>query len=174
MAYQIFRNARTSGILWFLFQTNNTCPNRLTNKCCKYFKHQRRSSSRLSIAIFRGWFICSWSIVDYKICLELTPYPGDISTKFSKLCLFSEIRKYYSSALFILCLSGSLSICLYPIKIKTAESIGPKLFVGPHMTQRFMDDQNFKIKPPTNIDFYKNFFFTKKEKMFTIEPAGKL
>ena len=27
-----------------------------------------------------------------------------------------------------------LSVCLYPINVKTAEPIGPKFFVGPDMT----------------------------------------
>ena len=27
-----------------------------------------------------------------------------------------------------------LSVCLYPINVKTAEPIEPKFFVGPHMT----------------------------------------
>ena len=32
------------------------------------------------------------------------------------------------------CLSVCLSACLYPINVKTAEPIGPKLFVGHHVT----------------------------------------
>ena len=27
-----------------------------------------------------------------------------------------------------------MSVCLYPINVKTAEPIGPKLFEGPHLT----------------------------------------
>ena len=30
------------------------------------------------------------------------------------------------------CLLVCLSVCLYPINVKTAEPIGPKLCVGPH------------------------------------------
>ena len=38
-----------------------------------------------------------------------------------------------------------VSVCLYPINVKTAEPIGPKFFVGHHVTQgRFMNDKNFK------------------------------
>ena len=36
----------------------------------------------------------------------------------------------------ILCLSGCYAVCLYPINLKTAEPIGLKFFVGPHMTPR--------------------------------------
>ena len=32
------------------------------------------------------------------------------------------------------CLSVCLFVCLYPINVKTAEPIGPKFFVGHHMT----------------------------------------
>ena len=32
------------------------------------------------------------------------------------------------------CLFGCLSVCLYPINVKTAEPIGPKFFVGHHVT----------------------------------------
>ena len=35
------------------------------------------------------------------------------------------------------------SVCLYPINVKTAESIGPKFFVGHHVTAG-MNDKNFK------------------------------
>ena len=31
------------------------------------------------------------------------------------------------------CLSVCLSVCLYPINVKTAEPIGPKFFVGHHV-----------------------------------------
>ena len=32
------------------------------------------------------------------------------------------------------CLFWCLFVCLYPINVKTAEPIGPKFFVGPHVT----------------------------------------
>ena len=32
------------------------------------------------------------------------------------------------------CLGVCLSVCLYPINVKTAEPIGPKFFVKPHVT----------------------------------------
>ena len=38
-----------------------------------------------------------------------------------------------------------LSVCLYPINVKTPEPIGPKFFVGHHMTtRRFTNDKGFK------------------------------
>ena len=40
-------------------------------------------------------------------------------------------------SIYFACLGGCLSVwvfvCLYPIKVKTAELIGPKFFVGPHV-----------------------------------------
>ena len=38
-----------------------------------------------------------------------------------------------------------LSVCLYPINVKTAEPIGPKFFVGHHVTtgKVFLNPQNF-------------------------------
>ena len=42
----------------------------------------------------------------------------------------------YNASLYInlACLSGCLFVCLYPINVKTAEPIGPKFFVGHHVT----------------------------------------
>ena len=63
--------------------------------------------------------------------------------------LYGHCSIFYYMAPYIyvyIYLSGFLSVCLYSINVKTAEPIGPKLCVGPHMTpeKRFMDDQNFK------------------------------
>ncbi len=42
-------------------------------------------------------------------------------------------------------LSWCLSVCLYPINVKTAEPIGPKFFVGARVTPvKVYGDQNFK------------------------------
>ena len=49
----------------------------------------------------------------------------------------------------------TLLICLlYPINIKTAEPIGPKFCVGPHVArEKFMKDQNLKNLPSSKLDF---------------------
>ena len=40
----------------------------------------------------------------------------------------------YNISIYKFGLSVCLSVCLYPINVKTAEPIGPKFFVGPHVT----------------------------------------
>jgi len=40
----------------------------------------------------------------------------------------------YMLCINLACLSVCLSVCLYPINVKTAEPIGPKFFVGHHVT----------------------------------------
>ena len=44
--------------------------------------------------------------------------------------LYTSIYKFGLSV----CLFGCLSVCLYPINVKTAVPIRPKFYVGPHMT----------------------------------------
>ena len=45
---------------------------------------------------------------------------------------------------------------MYSINVKTAEPIGPKFCVEPHMTQgRFIDAQNFKKLSPNIYVFCK-------------------
>ena len=81
-----------------------------------------------------------------------------------------------------------LGVCWYPINVKTAEPIGPKVFAGPRVKpgkvygwskfQKFVSDkiQYLKILKIHNI-FYKIrkffvlllFYNVYKEKMFTIE-----
>ena len=52
---------------------------------------------------------------------------------------------YINLAWVSVCLFWCLSVCLYPINVKTAEPIGPKFFVGHLGPQgRFMNDWNFK------------------------------
>ena len=50
-----------------------------------------------------------------------------------------------------------LSVCLYPINVKTAEPIGPKFF-----------DQNFKFLKILKIHILVLFYDVHKENMFTI------
>ena len=50
-------------------------------------------------------------------------------------------------------LSVCLSVCLYPINVKTAEPIGPKFFVGHLGTPgKVMNHQNFKYLSPSKFD----------------------
>ena len=51
------------------------------------------------------------------------------------------------------------SVCLFPINVKTAEPIGPKFCVGPHICPqgRLMNDRNFKISLLTKFNFHKIF-----------------
>ena len=49
-------------------------------------------------------------------------------------------------------------VCLYPINVKTADTIGPKFCVGPQWAQeRFMKDKNFKFLSPPKFDFHQIF-----------------
>ena len=50
--------------------------------------------------------------------------------------LFMLIKQFTRKNLYInlACLSVCLFVCLYPINVKTAEPIGPKIFVGHHVT----------------------------------------
>ena len=52
------------------------------------------------------------------------------------------------------CLSVCLFVCLYPINVKTAEPIGPKFFLGHHVTTGKVYDQNFKYLSPSKFDIY--------------------
>ena len=47
-----------------------------------------------------------------------------------------KVRNSRSLNLYInlACLSVCLFVCLYPINVKTAKPIGPKFFVGPHVS----------------------------------------
>ena len=80
-----------------------------------------------------------------------------------------------------------LSVCLYPINVKTAEPIGPKTFVGPHGApgkvyewSKFQIFVSIKIRSSLNFwKFWKStkfivkirdvlFYDVHKENMFTI------
>ena len=61
-----------------------------------------------------------------------------------------------------------LSVCLYPINVKTAEPIGPKFFVGPHgapgKVYKWSKFQIFvSIKIRSSVNFWK---FWKSRKFF--------
>ena len=74
---------------------------------------------------------------------------------------------------FILCLSVCLSACLYPINVKTAKPIGPKIFVGatrdPREGLRLIKcskiclHQNSIFK---NFENLRNFFYKIRELLF--------
>ena len=71
--------------------------------------------------------------------------------------------------IYFACLSVFLNVCLYPINVKTAELIGPKFCVGPHMTPGKVYEskfQRFDFHSIFNLVLFYNFH---KEKMFTIE-----
>ena len=72
----------------------------------------------------------------------------------------------------ILCLSGCLFVCLYPINFKTAESIGPKFCLGLYMSPKkvygWSKFQNFasnKIRCSLNFKHQRH-FFNKIHKLF--------
>jgi len=56
------------------------------------------------------------------------------------------------------CLSVCLSVCLYPINVKTAEPIGPKFFEG-HQNEIFCENPRI---------IFVLFYDVLKENMFTI------
>ena len=43
-------------------------------------------------------------------------------------------KEYFFSVIFLYSLFVCLSVCLYPINVKTADPIGSKFCVGPYMT----------------------------------------
>ena len=70
---------------------------------------------------------------------------------------------------------SSLSVCLYPIHVKTAKLIGPKFCVGPHVNpEKVYEWSNFQKFASINIRFSVNFwkfwksmnFFYKIRKIF--------
>ena len=75
-----------------------------------------------------------------------------VRTVFMKLC--SHFYCFLVQTLSIY--KFALSVCLYPINVKTAEPIGPKFFVVPHVTMqgRLMNDQNFKYLSPSKFDLH--------------------
>jgi len=86
------------------------------------------------------------------------------------------------TSIYILCLSAS--VCLYPINVRTAEQIGPKFCVGPHVTQG-EDLWMIKIKKKLCLkvfyfckilkmrENFLKFFMLYKEKMLTDKATIK-
>ena len=60
-----------------------------------------------------------------------------------------------TTSIYILCLSVWVSVCLYPINVKTAEPIGPNLCVVPHTTPRKIS--KFQKLASNKIRFSLNF-----------------
>ena len=63
-----------------------------------------------------------------------------------------------------ICLSGRVSVCCYPIIVKTAEPIGTKICVGPHMAagkvheeSKFQRIASNKIKILLNLKIHEIF-----------------
>ena len=52
--------------------------------------------------------------------------------KSNQIYIFTYL--YIILACLSVCLFGCLFVCLYPIYVKTAEPLGPKFFVGHHVT----------------------------------------
>jgi len=64
-------------------------------------------------------------------------------------------------------LSVWVSVCLYPINVKTAEPIGPNFFVGHHVTTGFMNDKFFFKKSVLKVfNFVKKIKFLKIRNFF--------
>ena len=74
-------------------------------------------------------FFCQNSI--YILVLKISDFFYKIR-KFFVCCFTMQCIKKLS--IYILCLSVCLSVCLYSINVKTAEPIGPKIFVGSRVT----------------------------------------
>ena len=137
-------------------------------------------------------------IILYCICdFDKSIYKFSLSVRLS-VCLFASNKRYFLSwnprtfffnvhkeNMFTIELengreaswkssSYTLLVCLFVslINVKTAVLIGPKFFVGPHVTQgRYMDDQMIKNLPLTKFDFWKifkstNFFWKSTNYLF--------
>ena len=112
-----------------------------------------------------------------------------------KICLKFHLDRIFFAANFnqyinLACLSWCLSVCLYPINVKTAEPIGPKFFVGHLGTPgKVYESSKFQIfvsiKIRSSLKFFKIlkireffcenpriifilFYDVHKENMFTI------
>ena len=93
------------------------------------------------------------------------------------ICILSRISirliSIYKFGLSV-CLSVCLFVCLYPINVKTAEPIGPKFFVGHHVTPgKVYGWSNFQNMPPSKFDFWKfwkstNFFENLRNVLFLL------
>ena len=84
-------------------------------------------------------------------------------------------NQIYNLYINLACLSGCLFVCLYPINVKTAEPIGPKFFMGHHVTtgkvyewSKFQIFVSIKIRSSLNFQkFWKSTkFFVKIRELF--------
>ena len=88
-------------------------------------------------------------------------FSGRCRNSHSPLVYISENISFQSPSPFILsicilCLSGCLFVCLYPINVKTAEPSGAKFFVGPCATPGLVYGwSNYQNLPLTKFDFWK-------------------
>ena len=97
----------------------------------------------------------------------------------SGVCVFfyPSIYKFGLSVMLLVC----LSVCLYPINVKTAEPIGPIFLWDITWPQgRFMNDQNFKYLSPSKFVFIKflkilkiNDFFCENRRIIFVLFYGK-
>ena len=104
-------------------------------------------------------------MVNISLGLELTEFTAILGIMIAKINSFRSHPALYPGHVWlsiylysinILC----LSVCLYPINVKTAEPIGPKICVGPCMTCRkgFINAQSYiKLFPK---------FISMREKIF--------
>jgi len=71
------------------------------------------------------------------------------------------------------CLSWCLSVCLYPINVKTAEPIGPKFFVWHHVTTgKVYEWSKFQIFVSIKIRSSLNFWTFWKSTKFFVKIRG--
>ena len=79
-----------------------------------------------------------WLINSFPIC-ESNPSLVGKKKNFKNFFVTFFLRPYLLVKLLkinlyinLACLYGCMSVCLYPINVKTAEPIGPNFFVGDH------------------------------------------
>ena len=70
------------------------------------------------------WSECSGQYLLTSECAVCNKQCAVCSVQCTVYCLYINLA----------CLSVCLSVCLYPINVKTAEPIRPKFFVGHHVT----------------------------------------
>ena len=113
---------------------------RLQNGAAAVLKNSKRWEST-----FQPPFILHTSLLTNELQLDYSHQIVKISNpmqprwKLFRKCLL-EVRKDWREGearllyINLACLFVCLSVCLYPINVKTAEPIGPKFFVAHHVT----------------------------------------
>jgi len=90
------------------------------------------SSFTLSLSFLHFFLICTF----FSLIHSLILYPSHPKPSF--WCLLQGFVVHWLSGVFYKLPQSiykfGLSVCLYPINVKTAEPIGPKFFVGHHVT----------------------------------------